>query len=451
MKSRNCSMKLAFALVAALAFPKESLAVVFNVKETQDKLDFVACTPQTPNTCSLRSAIIWANQLPGVDTIQLGPGVYTLTLVGTEPTILSNSTIRNDLDITDSVVIRGAGTSSTIIDGSGKMRIFDIKDLEGTDQTVSIENMTLRNARLNSQEGVGAAIEAFVSELVGEAPDNDELIVNKVRMTGNALVGEGLAGAALYVDSANAWILNSEIDHNSHATVTGSAGAIMSFNDARSVVVQNTRIHNNEVGLDKSGWMIGFVGINHVWWDRNETSNNDGRDQIVLLAESDTLLVTNSTFSGNEGAAIASRGRLQILHSTIADNNQGVLSEGAVRNWGLGSVEIMNSIIAKQVAGKNCLSDLGPQKIASLGNNIDSDGSCSLILPSDHPWTDPKLGALLANGGFTRNHMPLAGSPAIDAAATLDEVQIDQRGFKRPIGNASDIGSVERNVFIPFP
>jgi MYXO-CTERM domain-containing protein len=63
------------------------------------------------------------------------------------------------------------------------------------------------------------------------------------------------------------------------------------------------------------------------------------------------------------------------------------------------------------------------------------------------------LGALAANGGPTMTHLPLSGSPAIDAAKALAGVFTDQRGYTRVyddsgVGNAtggdgSDIGAAE--------
>jgi len=54
---------------------------------------------------------------------------------------------------------------------------------------------------------------------------------------------------------------------------------------------------------------------------------------------------------------------------------------------------------------------------------------------------DPLLGALRNNGGPTRTHALLTGSPAIDAGDTT--LETDQRGFDRPSGPADDIGAFE--------
>jgi hypothetical protein len=57
---------------------------------------------------------------------------------------------------------------------------------------------------------------------------------------------------------------------------------------------------------------------------------------------------------------------------------------------------------------------------------------------------DPKIGPLALNGGPTRTHALLAGSPAIDAASDPECPAADQRGVPRPQGEGCDIGSYER-------
>lgn len=77
------------------------------------------------------------------------------------------------------------------------------------------------------------------------------------------------------------------------------------------------------------------------------------------------------------------------------------------------------------------------------GFNLVMDGSCDFPVGGD-----PLLGPLHNNGGPTRTHAPLSGSPAIngitDPAAC--DVSTDQRGIPRPqpAGGRCDIGAVEQ-------
>ena len=72
---------------------------------------------------SLREAIIAANAGSGGDTIVLAAGSYTLAITGTG----ENHAATGDLDIRQSVTIVGQGAGSTIIDGAGIDRVFQVR------------------------------------------------------------------------------------------------------------------------------------------------------------------------------------------------------------------------------------------------------------------------------------------------------------------------------------
>jgi hypothetical protein len=95
-----------------------------------------------------------------------------------------------------------------------------------------------------------------------------------------------------------------------------------------------------------------------------------------------------------------------------------------------------------------------PESVVFARFNLIGDGSGSGITNTDGNQVgkvspnslpiDPRLGPLADNGGPTRTHALLLGSPAIDAASTPDCPTTDQRGVLRPQGAACDIGSYER-------
>jgi hypothetical protein len=119
-----------------------------------------------------------------------------------------------------------------------------------------------------------------------------------------------------------------------------------------------------------------------------------------------------------------------------------------------GVMELKNSIVAAQRSSSWDCENNGT--LVSLGNNIESDGTCGFDGPGD-TVADPLLGPLQDNGGPTPTHALLPGSPAIDAvslaACTYDddgdpgtpEVSLakDQRGVARPQGGSCDIGAYE--------
>jgi hypothetical protein len=162
-----------------------------------------------------------------------------------------------------------------------------------------------------------------------------------------------------------------------------------------------------------------------------------------------TLGLHNSTVSGNSsgygGGVYQESGDVSVSSSTITSNDAS-FQIGGIRVSGPGVVSLLNTIVAVNSDG-NCRS-LG--LVTSLGNNIDSDGSCNLIMATDLPNTDPLLGPLQDNGGPTLTHALLEGSPAIDAANTTASPLEDQRGIERPQGADSDIGAFElvQTVFV---
>lgn len=435
-----------FLLTFLCLKPVASFAVDFKVNTTKDELDFTKCKPETPTNCSLRAAILWSNQLVGTDTITLPAGVFPITRLGKEPKV--NPETFNDFNITDSVVIKGAGIDKTIIDGMNKYRAFELMDVPDVAQTVFFEGLTIRNAELNPENGetFGAGINAFCMHFDGKDNSRDNLILRHVRMHHNILEGESTSFAGLCFKGAGLWIEDSEFDHHEHHTPRGhdAAGGIMTIFGADSVVIKRSRIHDNQDEDGVAGCMVFFERVRNAWMDQSEISNNDGETQVCISPNEDgTLLFSNTTFSGNAGDVISNSANLGLLHVTMVNNNLKGLSDRAIWNAGIGQLWLKNTIIANNKNAINCDPDTD-KKVFSLGNNIASDDTCVLSQASDHADTDPLLEPLQFNGGPSRSHMPKPNSIAIDGGENLAEVTVDQRGMKRPVGKFSDIGAVER-------
>jgi hypothetical protein len=220
-------------------------------------------------------------------------------------------------------------------------------------------------------------------------------------------------------------ILNSTLSGNL-AGDAGDGGAIKSgtFKAPGGVTVVNSTISGNSA----SG---GGGGIAISYW---------------------SLTIVNSTISGNSagdaGGGIANYdGGVQLANSTISGNSAG--SGGGIYNvagqFG-GTMEISNTIFNAGALGENIVNNGGA--VTSHGYNVSSDdGGGVLIGPDDQINTDPLLGPLQNNGGPTLTHLPLPGSPAIDAGDPnfTPPPFHDQRGpcYYRVFGRRIDVGSVE--------
>jgi CSLREA domain-containing protein len=387
-----------------------TIAATFTVNTTADLNDLtpgnglcvaylVVFPPYVLPFCSLRGAIEEANALPGPDRIILQVGEYTLDIPGT----IEDGCGSGDLDITDSLILSGAGTDETVIDAAGLDRVLD---LFGPDTEVTISGLTIRNGSLppglSPVEAGGGGVRNGV-----------RLTLNRVTLQGNMVNGASLddIGGGLY-NTAVCVLRNATVDQNRAAMGGGIANLAGS-----TLEIEASTLSNN-------------------WGGPGAGLFNEG-----------TATVINSTFSGNRaqesglssGGGLMNRGVLDLIQSTVA-NNQASEAGGGISNQG--EISMINTLLAGNRGG-NC--DLDLVGITSLGHNLDSDATCGLSAATDLSGMEPKIDALAPHGGPTRTHGLLLGSPAVDRGKDLrtEGVSTDQRGSIRPQGRTFDIGALE--------
>ncbi len=131
-------------LVLMLAIATQPVyAATFTVSKTADTADGT-CDAD----CSLREAIIAANTNgAGADTIIIPAGTYQLSIAGRD----EFEAATGDLNIRSNLTIDGAGSGSTIIDGGGIDRVFQILD----GRTVTIQDVTIQNGVAITRTGGG--------------------------------------------------------------------------------------------------------------------------------------------------------------------------------------------------------------------------------------------------------------------------------------------------------
>jgi hypothetical protein len=104
-----------------------------------------------------------------------------------------------------------------------------------------------------------------------------------------------------------------------------------------------------------------------------------------------------------------------------------------------GILAALGAVVANTIVSGNASTQCGGA--TDGGHNISfPDSGC----PGEN--ADPKLGSLADNGGPTRTHALMAGSPALGGipAAGAGCTATDQRGIARPQGSACDIGAYEQ-------
>lgn len=171
------------------------------------------------------------------------------------------------------------------------------------------------------------------------------------------------------------------------------------------------------------------------------------------------IKMENTTVSGNVASILGGigltvdygiqHGVIRIYSSTITDNRDTTTNPQSAAGIDLtGTAQLESTIAARNFNNANP-SDLGFTNSASStgANNLFGVALGNVFPPGiGHIVSaDPRLALLANRGGFSRTHVPLANSPAINAGNNVFASTTDQRGpgFPRVIGGTSDIGAAE--------
>jgi hypothetical protein len=160
----------------------------------------------------------------------------------------------------------------------------------------------------------------------------------------------------------------------------------------------------------------------------------------------------NFAFDSGGGLRLDASGAEAILDFVTLTDNAAALGAGvAVADGVLVSHE---SLLGANAPGSDC-DFAATGALDASGFNLDTDGSCAAAAGGSF-GTVPELGlsGLADHGGSTATHVPLAGSPALEAASACANglgfpILADQRGEPRPVddggapGAQCDLGAVE--------
>ncbi len=151
----------------------------------------------------------------------------------------------------------------------------------------------------------------------------------------------------------------------------------------------------------------------------------------IYSASSGNLTITNTTITGNSaflfGGGVYHTSALTLVHATLTANHAGNKGGGVYNDFSSALI-LRSSIVAGNTAPES-ENFFGPFTVSA--SNLTSG--------------DPKLAPLGDYGGLTPTMPPQPDSPAIDHAVN-EGILVDQRGFPRALGAASDIGAAELEV-----
>ena len=286
--------------------------------------------------------------------------------------------LTDSLVIADHRIVRGDGARKTIIKGVDGKRVFAV----GEGESLGVSGVTITGGRI--AYGTGGAIQGGGSAVA----------VADSTLTGNTAAG---------------------------------GGAISAMFGQLSIV--RSTITGNRAVLDP---------------DATDQANGTGGGVLVQLAN---LYIANSTFSANvaerAGGGLSALGTGHIVNTTITENTAPAKAGvdfvdfgGNNPDGGNDAVSSLIDVRATIVANNSGTSNCNAVQVRS-SYSIGGDASCRFVGEGDRQISNPGLGELRDNGGPTDTHLPLDGSPAIDAAglacATSDQRGLVQRRVRRPV------------------
>jgi CSLREA domain-containing protein len=408
------------------------------VNSLDDVVDAEGCTS---SHCSLREAIAFADNTGDAEITFAVTG--TITLGGTELLI--------DKDLT----IRSPGADVLTVSGNRQSRVFTIRGVY-----VTIHGLTISDG--SATEGGGIAV--FSGTYSGALFLRDSRVVDNT--------AEDLGGG-IYVNHAQLDLRNSTVMYNSTTAEWARGGGIALWYGHVNIADSDVAYNRADLGGGLSN-RAGTLTVATSTIAYNAASAEGGG--VYSDAGSGLTTILNTTISTNEaryagGGVHNHDGLTHISHSTITGN----AVTKSVADGGVGGGGIMSGPSWGDPTG----SRVGVKGSIVWGNTLDGtadDIAAGLTSDSDPYWTtgynligaagagvtlgtvfngtgdltgvaDARLGTLTDNGGPTRTHALLAGSPAIDVGACTDieavTVATDQRGVNRPQGSACDIGAFE--------
>ncbi|WP_428304807.1 RHS repeat-associated core domain-containing protein [Lacipirellula sp.] len=340
-------------------------------------------------------------------------------------------TLSGQLSITQAVTINGLGADKLAIAAGGNYRVFQV--YPGVSATISGLKITGGNLPNSTDEGAGIL-------------NSGSLTLNSVEISGNTSAGVGgaISSRNYWGDGSNSLFINDSTITDNHA-VEGSG--IAAFPGGGAFQIRRSTISNNvsQVPMDLQQWSAG--------------------GGIQLVGAVSSPLIENSTISGNVSTYIggirlwAVSSPLRVVNTTIAFNRSLAGGVGLDIPANSASPIIQSSIIAQNTNG------IASPVHFDVNGNLSSESSYSLFgtgvslagagIKSGTAAAplDPKLSPLDNYGGPNKTHVPLPGSPVIDAGGpTVDAPATDQRGLGRLIerdepnaisASARDMGAVE--------
>ncbi len=269
--------------------------------------DTVCATAE--DTCTLRAAVMEANALPSADRIELGPNFYALSIPGGN----EEAAARGDLDIYGTLTIVGQGMMATAIDAGGAA-MGDRALHVHPDATFTLEGVT-----------VGYAGTSMGDNGAGLRNDSGNVIIR-----GSAFQFNQAHNGAGLLNVGEMLIEHSLIGYNTASDCgwrTCETTACLTID--RSSIIENEALAGPGAGIENHGTLV----------IRNSTisSNRAGSGGAAIY----------NGYGPNSGSASLTLNNTTVYVNQILTDGDGADATGGIYNVPASSVELSNSIVAR--------------------------------------------------------------------------------------------------------
>jgi hypothetical protein len=338
-----------------------------------------------------------------------------------------------------SVTLDGPGQDKLTIDATGKFRA--LLHNAGEYYGLYINDLTIANGRYDSPLtlGVGGCISSNGNVFVSDSAVSSCYVSSSVSADGGGIFASGMV--SLYRSS----VTGSTAHGNGGGNASGG-GIVTSY-----LELNKSTVSGNTASYTGTGQAFGGGVSVYAIQANNSTISGNGAATAKAGIYAAYANLFNSTVSGNHAdhgpvGGVYARFGAQIFNSTItANTGKGAFAAGLYGGFATSATSTLQSTIIANNRASGIELDVGSTfGFAILGsNNLIMAPQDGTRVPFDTIVEDPLLGTLQDNGGPTRTHALLPGSPAIDRGKIVSGVAFDQRGFPRVVGSKPDIGAFE--------
>jgi CSLREA domain-containing protein len=392
----------------------------------------------SPGDRSLREAIDAASGSIGAETIS-----FAASLTSGGPAVLLLT--QGELLIDSPMTISGPGADQLALDASGN------------DPTPLVNN------------GDGSRVFSMFPGLFPGFPEPSDVVT----IRGLTLTGGDVAGGVF--PSGGGAIFNAGTLVVSDSTISGNSaefgGGISNYSLAHLTVRDSTisgntaarfggGIYNQGATLLVSG---STISDNSVTSDQGEGGGIFSRFDGAVTVASSTISGNSANFSGGGVSFSFSSFPLIVRHSTITLNSVNrpnpALGGGIFLDPFSPPLELFDTIVAGNFRGANIRDDILSDPVVQASYSLIGDATGAIVnnlggslIGTPASPINPLLAPLADNGGPTKTHALLAGSPAINAGnpnpGSGGAPQFDQRGaaFSRLVNARMDIGAFESDA-----